>query len=108
MTYRKLSVRLFDDATDAFSRVIPPSWKNPLVPVVDIIPALPSTTDQGDRERELRKKLKPIQYKSMDSPDRGLAYNEVYPASRGGPVETQGETVGQVFRTLNSRDEEDL
>lgn len=108
MTYRKLSVRLFDDATDAFKRTIPPSWKNPLVPVVDIIPALPSSTDQGDRERELRKKLKPVQYKSMDSPDRGLSYNEVYPASGGGPVQQEGEMAGQAFRFLNSRDEEDL
>lgn len=107
MTYRKLSVRMFDDATDAFTRTIPPSWRTPLVPVVDMIPTSPSKTDQGDRQRELRKRLKPIQYKSEDSPDRGLAYNEVYPASRGGPVETQGETAGQVFRTLNSRDGED-
>jgi hypothetical protein len=108
MTYRKLSVRLFDDATDAFKRTIPPSWKTPFVPVVDIIPALPSSTDQVDRQEELKKRLKPIQYPSKDSPDRGLSYHEVYPVSGGGPTATEGEMAGQVFRFLNSRSEDGI
>jgi hypothetical protein len=103
MQEERTAVRLFDDTTDSFKRTTPPSWKTPMKPVVDIIPNLPSTTDQEDRFEEHKKRLKPIQYKSKDSPDRGVSYHEVYPVTMGGPKASEAEMAGQLFPFLNSK-----
>ena len=109
MVYRKLpekiSRRMTDDQGVAFQRTTPPSWRTPFKPVVDIVPAIPSKTDQEDRQRELKKRLKPIQYPSKDSPDRGMSYYDVYPVSRKGPNEGQGEMAHQPFKFMNNRDD---
>jgi len=102
MIYRKFAIQQFDNGGSGFSRTTPPSLKTPWVPVFDIIPAIPSKTDQEDRERELKKRFKPFQYKSLESPDRGLSYHDVYPVTRKGPKEGEAEMAGQPFEFLNS------
>jgi len=66
------------------------------------LPESPAKTDQIDRERERKKRIKPVLYPSKDSPDRGLSYYEVYPISQLDQIPGQNETVSQVFPLVHA------